>query len=102
LEREKAAGPIDEGALAQLLAEDKKQDLSASWNNLGHAKTPGRNVDMKKGLTSDPKREPYQSLPSFMTYLGNRNGAAVVSEKSLADIGSEAWQFYEPPSSFKI
>lgn len=62
----------------------------------------GRTVDMKSGLTSDPRFDQYQKLPSFMTFLGDRNGAAKVSEKSLVDVGAENWQFYDPSSSFKI
>lgn len=37
-----------------------------------------------------------------MKAMGERNAASRVSIKTLADCGSEEWQFYEPPSSFKI
>ena len=76
--------------------------MGASYNALGHVKKMGRTVDMKSGLTSDPRFDQYQKLPSFMTFLGDRNGAAKVSEKSLVDVGAENWQFYDPSSSFKI
>ena len=71
---------------------------------LGHAHSPGKVVEMQieKGLKKEPRREQYAALPSFMACVGNRKAVENVGEKSLADCGSEASQFYDAPSSFKI
>ena len=76
--------------------------MSASYRSLGHVKTPGRQVNYGKGLPSEPAREAYRSLPRFMANRTDRTGVSFVSEKTLADVASEDWQFYEPPSSFKV
>lgn len=47
-------------------------------------------------------RQLYQALPRFMVNSSTRNGTTVASEKSLADVASENWKFYDPPSSLKI
>jgi len=60
------------------------------------------NIDYAKGVPSTPKRKAYRSLPRFMLNNPNRNGVNYTSGKSLADVQSEQWQFYEPPSSFNI
>ena len=75
----------------QMLRADRNRNLAASYNSLGHVKSPGKSVDMSLGLSSEPRNEQYQALPSFMTFLGNRNGAACISEKSLNDVGAESW-----------
>ena len=37
-----------------------------------------------------------------MAHRTDRTGVCFVSEKTLADVASEDWQFYDPPSSFKV
>ena len=78
------------------------KDLEASFKRLGHVKSPGRIVDMAKALSNEPKRQIYNSLPRFMANNTYRNAINFSSEKSLADVVSENWAFYEPPSSFKV
>lgn len=84
---------MDEEEVAQLLDADRKRDLSASFDHLGHVQSPGQIVDMRadKGLPRESRREQYAALPSFMSCVGNRNAAAHVGDKALADCASEAW-----------
>ena len=85
-----------------MLLKARNRDLSASYNSLGHVNSPGKSVDMAKALPVEPRREAYQSLPRFMANNSNRNGVALVSEKSLAETGAEGWRFYDAKSSFKV
>ena len=101
LDRDELEQP-DNDQIEKLMARNKDRDLSACYKRLGHVKSPGRQVDYGKGVQPTPKYKAYRSLPRFMTNNANRNGVNYTSEKSLADVGSEQWRFYEPPSSFKI
>ena len=88
LNREDLEMPDSDG-IEKLIARNKGRDLSACYKRLGHVKSPGRQVDYDRGVPSTPKRNAYRSLPRFMTNNANRNGVNSMSEKALADIGSE-------------
>ena len=92
----------DNDKVAALLDQNRKLDLSACYQKLGHVKKPGQLVNYDNDYPNQPDREAYKSLPRFMSNNQNRNGAQFVSEKTLADVASEDWEFYEPPSSFKL
>ena len=84
------------------MAQSMGRDYDKSFSKLGHVKSPGKVVDMSNSMPTEPKRQSYSSLPRFMANNTYRNGINFTSEKSLADVISENWAFYEPPSSFKL
>ena len=79
---------------------EQTQNLMASYDNLGHVHTNLPFVELSKGLPTESARLSYRALPRSMIYNANRNAVNRSNEKSLADVDSENWKFYEPESAF--
>ena len=76
-------------------------NLQSSFKKLGHVKTDLPHIDFSKKLPNTPTRDSYRNLPKYMTSYGERNNAKFSNEKSLAEIASENWQFYDAPTTFR-
>ena len=73
-----------------------------SYKSLGHVKSLQQIISFDKHLSPEPKNSSYKFLPRCMANVTHRNACNLISEKSLADTGSETWQFYDYESSLRL
>jgi len=69
---------------------------------LGHVISPGKQVNYDRGVPNGPSKKCYNAMPRFMANNSGRNAVNDISAKTLADVSSENWVFFEPESSFKL
>ena len=77
-------------------------DVMKSYEALGHVAKLGNTMCYGKMMSRKAQREEYDGLPSFMIRQATRNGVQMISEKTLSEVESEKWKFYDPPTSFKL